>query len=615
MDDRKAHWIPHNLQERIPPRMVAFDTESWSRNEDDLSIQSFRTASAIMWRTDLKSGDNCQASSFTNPVDLWSWISGFCRKGTRTVVWAHNLGYDVRISQVFTILPTLGFKLEWCNLDRNVSAMTWRSDHGTLVLCDTWTWIPLPLNVIAPMTGLVKFAMPKVSADDETWNGYCQRDTEIVYRVVSSLVRFIRKEHLGNWQPTGAGMAFTTWRHRFMSHKVLVHDDMSAISAEREAMHTGRAEAWRHGTVTDGPFHEIDMRNAYLRIAAQYDMPRKLHSSTGAVSVRQFQRLRDTYAVLCLADINTDVPSVPCKTEGRHLWPTGTFATWLWDTEIDLALRYGATVKIRKTYLYVKAPILRDWANWVYDKLYTNDTADDAIAATWIKHCSRALIGRMSMRAPSWEVFGSNPEGITGMTHMVDVSTGAASRMMHVGDRTLIETGLKEGRHSLPQVTGYIMAVCRTLLFDAMNAVGWGNVAHVDTDSILCTTAGMNNLRVYYGDEYVRYWHEKGLYRTLTVYGPRCYFRDKQRVTSGIPLRATLGADGKFHGERWTSTSGDLEHREGTVVTTYQGTWVLTMGDPRRADAPGVAGGTVPYQVAASPSSRNEKSAASSTGS
>lgn len=615
MDDRKAHWMPHNMQERMPPRMVAFDTESSFHDTDELSVQTFRTASAIRWRTDLRSSDRYEAASFTTPDDLWQWITAYCRKGTRTVVWAHNLGYDIRISQVFRCLPNLGFKLQWCNLDRNVSAMTWRSDYGTLVLADTWTWLPMPLNVIAPMTGLVKFQMPKVTANDETWNDYCQRDTEIVYRVVSSLVRFIRRERLGNWQPTGAGMAFTTWRHRFMSHKVLVHDDTDALAAEREAMHTGRAEAWKHGKLTDGPYHEIDMRNAYLRIAAQYDLPRKLHSSTGAITVSQFQRLCDTYAVLCMVDIDTYNPTVPCKDNGRHLWPVGTFQTWLWDTEVDLALQYGAHVKIRKTYLYCKAPILKEWAEWVYDVLYTNNTTDDSIAATWMKHCSRALIGRMSMRAPVWEIFGSNPEGITGITRMTDVDKGTTHRMMHVGDRTLLETGRKEGRHSMPQVTGKIMAIARVLLWEGMNAAGLDNVAHVDTDSVLCNTAGMKAMRQYYGDEYGRYWQEKGLFKAVEMFGPRCYFRDKDRVTSGIPLRAVLGPDGAYHGERWHSTSTDLEHREGSVVTTYEGAWVLKMTDPRRQDAPGVVNGTVPYQVSGSSSVRKDVSPASSAGS
>lgn len=597
---REAHWIPGNKQERMPARMIAFDTESKFWEEKSLSVQGFRTCSAIRWRTDLKTGDRALGAAFKEPYGFWRWVTDFCRKGTRTVCWAHNLGHDVRISQVFKILPELGWRLDWCNLDRNVSAMTWRSEHGTLVLADTWTWIPLPLNVIAPMTGLVKFDMPPDSASEDSWNDYCMRDTEIVYRVVSSLVRFIRRERLGNWQPTGAGMAYTTWRHRFMHHKVLVHNDQDALSAERQAMHTGRAEAWRHGKLGVDTWTEVDMRNAYLMVGAECDLPRKLRARYGSLTVSQFRGLENVYRILCRCAIRTNQPVVPVRHNNRHLWPVGEFTTWLWDVEVDAVLRYGGDVRIIDSYIYARDPVLRDWANWVMGFLHSDHDHDGTIAATWIKHCSRALIGRMSLRVPAWEVFGSNPEGLTGISRMTNPDTGMTFRLMHVGDRTLIETARMEGRDSLPQLTGYIMSVNRVRLWDGMNAAGLENIAHVDTDSILTNKRGLTRLRDHYGDDYQRLWQEKGTYRRLEVFGPRSYFRDGSRVASGIPVRAKAMENGSYIGERWTSVSSDLEHRSGQVVTTREATWRMNMNDPRRKSAPGVGTATVPYVVAGS---------------
>lgn len=595
MNSREAHWIPGNKQERMPARMIAFDTESRFHDEGNISVQTFRTASAIQWRTDLKSGDACKASAFNDPNSLYTWITGFCKPGTRTVVWAHNLGHDIRISQAFRILPLLGWRLEWCNLDRNVSAMTWRSDHGTLVFADTWTWIPLPLTQIAPMAGLVKFDMPSNADTEDSWNDYCMRDTEIVYRVASALVAFIRREHLGNWQPTGAGMAYTTWRHRFMQHKVLVHNDSDAIQAEREAMHTGRAEAWRHGKLNGNLWTEVDMRNAYLTIGAECDLPRKLRSRYGSLTIPQFKSLSDRYRILCRCDVNTNQPVVSVRTGDRHLWPTGHFTTWLWDTEVEALIRYGQSVRIVDSYIYARDPILREWANWVLDILRNDHDDIGTIAATWIKHCSRALIGRISLRTSAWEVFGGNPEDVTGITRLTNPETMITQRLMHVGDRTLIETGRTESRHSLPQVTGWIMSECRVRLWDGMNAAGLENIAHVDTDSILVNRKGLVQLRAHYADDYTRLWQEKGSYSHLEMFGPRSYFRDGRRVASGIPVRAELADDGSFVGEKWSSVSADLELREALAVTTRQATWHLNRNDPRRKGSAGAGTETSAY--------------------
>lgn len=594
----------------MPPRMVAFDTESRSSYDGETEIQEWRVGCAIRWRTDLKTGPREEAMVFTDPSPFWEWVSDYTRPGTRTVVWAHNLGHDVRISRMFEILPDFGFHLEWCNLDRNISSATWRSDHGTIVLADTWTWIPMPLAQVAPQVGLVKYEMPKTGQGDEDWARYCMRDAEIVYHVVSDLCGFIATEGLGNWQPTGAGMAYATWRHKYMAHKVLVHDNDSAIAAERMAMHTGRAEAWRHGKLGIGNWTEVDLRNAYLRIAAESELPRKLHMHHGAISVSQYNRLRDRVAVLCRVDVDTQVPVVPVKINGRHVWPVGQFETWLWDVELDVLIGSGGTVKIREAYTYQRAPILSDWAQWVLSVLYDETDRYSSAVRTHIKHCSRALIGRISLRTSTWEHFGTNPDGITGMSYVSFPQEQRTARMLHVGQDTLIETARREGKDSLPMVTGWIMARCRMLLWEGMNAAGLENVAHVDTDGILVNNRGLHNMRDYYGDSFANRWALKGTYRQLEVWGPRAYWRDGKRVVAGIPGKATEVAPGVFAGEKWSALATDLETAAGAVVTVRPGTWVLKRSDPRRKSAAGTGTATEAYAAAELASANGSSDAA-----
>lgn len=598
--ERAAHWVKQNHQERMPSRMVAFDTESRSTYDSDVESQVWRLGAAIRWRTDLKTGDHSQGKTFGCPLELWRWVSDYCRPGTRTVVWCHNLGYDSRVSQVFTILPQLGFHLEWCNLDRNVSSMTWRSDHGTLVFADTWTWMPIKLEHIAPQVGLVKYEMPLASDNDPKWGRYCMRDAEIVYHVVSRLVTYIKEQGLGNWQPTGAGMAMATWRHKFLHHQILVHDDYDILAAERSAMYTGRAEAWRHGKLHGDKWTEVDLRNAYVTIASECKLPRKLHMSTGAISLSQYRELRNRFGLLCYCSVSAETPILPYRSDNGILWPVGRFEGWYWDTEIECALRYGADIKIKRTYVYVEDYILKDWADWVLSILRETDDTTDPVVKTWVKHCARALIGRISLRTPSWQPFGDNPEGITGITYVTMPEENLSTRLLHVGQDTLIETHRIEGKDSLPQVTGKIMAECRVRLWEAMNAAGMDHLAHVDTDSVLVNSAGYDNLRTHAGDLFHHYWTTKGTYTALEIWGPRAYRRDKQRVTAGIPGKAEEQKDGSLTGERWASLSKDLNDHEGGTVTIRQAVWHIRKTDPRRRDVPGVGGGTRPYVVAGS---------------
>jgi hypothetical protein len=595
--ERQNHWIRHNHQNRIPSRWIAFDTEARKEQHSDGETQSWRLGCAVKWRTDLATGNQAVYSGFDTPAELWQWVTGFCKPKTRTVVWAHNLGYDIRISQAMELLPELGWRLDWCNLGAQVSTMTWRSDQGTLTFADLTAWLPMSLEKVGELVGIPKMRMPNAHTSRKGWVEYCMNDVRILHKAVDEIVSFVRSEDLGNWQPTGAGMAFATWRHKFLSHKVLVHNDMDAIAAERAAMHTGRAEAWKHGTLKGDIWTELDLRQAYVHIARDTDLPTKLKWHTGPLTLRQYDELRGRFRVLVRAEVRTAVPAVPCNVGGRVIWPVGTFTTWLWDCELDMALDSAEQVIIRESYVYTRAPVLAEWAAWVLDVQRWDDEKASPVIKRWIKHSGRTLIGRIALRTASWAVWGSNPEQEAGISYIVDAETGTINRLMHVGEQTMVEEARVEGQDSLPQITGYIMSESRRVLWTAMVVAGLDNIAHVDTDSILVNSAGLARLSQHYGELFASMWQPKATYRVLTVYGPRNYRAGYDRKVSGIPKQAVEVEPNTFAGESWSSMAGDMAAgRQGTVTITYK-QWRMATKDPRRMSRRGSGTGTEPIRV------------------
>lgn len=582
MGDRASHWVKLNHQARMPKRWISFDTEAQRDKTTGGELQSWAMGAAVRWQRGLKTGNRMERRTFRHPGELWQWVSEYCRPGMRTVCCAHNLGYDVRISGLLDYLPRFGFRLEWCNLDRNVSSMTWRSDHGTLVFMDTFTWLPMPLSKVAALVGDEKMRMPTSLAPFAEWEKYCMRDAEIVAHAVDRLCDFIESNDLGNWQPTGAGMAYSTWRHKFMTDKVLVHDDFNALAAERAAMHTGRAEAWRHGELRKDTWYEVDLRSAYTVIAAECDLPRKLHYTTGRLTLSQYEDLSTRFRVLCHCGVVTDTPCAPTQREGRTIWPVGRFTSWLWDVEVNELLGSGADVRIRKACVYIKAPVLGAWGRWVLDIVRDTSGVPDPIAQAWAKHCGRALIGRLSLRAPKWEVFGTNPFGSIGITYDVDYETKAVSRLMHIGNETMIETARMEGKDSLPQITGWIMAECRIRLWWAMCAAGLENVAHVDTDCVLVNREGIARMRAAYGAAFNTLWQVKGVYSHVVVNGPRNLRVGRVRKLSGVPSGAVEVETGVFKGELWHGLAADMAAGRHDKVTITDSTWNVKAEDPRR---------------------------------
>lgn len=595
--ERRSHWIGLNHQNRIPGRWVAFDTEAKRERTPFGEIQTWRLGAAVRWRTDLATKTPPVPELFHTPRELWDFVVGWCKPKTRTVVWAHNLGYDIRISQLMDMLPDLGWHMDWCNLGANVSTMTWRSERGTLTFADLFSWLPMPLKDIGDMVGLKKRDMPADRDRAEFWHKYVCRDVMIVYRAVSEIVEFIRMEDLGNWQPTGAGMAFATWRHKFLKHKVLVHDNAEALDAERKAMHTGRAEAWKHGKLRGQTWVEVDLRQAYVRIARDYELPTKLKFHTGSITLGQYRELTRRFAVLARAEVRTSVPSVPCHHKGNTVWPTGVFDTWLWDGELSIALDNAESVRIRECYVYTRAPILAEWADWVLKTQEREDEQATEVVRRWIKHSGRTLIGRIALRTSQWAVWGANPTGEAGISYEVDADTGRVYRLMHAGTRTFKEEARVEGHDSLPQITGYVMAMCRVWLWEAIQAAGEENVAHCDTDCVLVNVDGLARMRDHYGDRFLELWQIKAMYESLTVYGPRNYRGDGVRKVSGVPGQAVEVSENRFRGESWSSLAGDMAAGRKNSVTITEQPWNLIRKDPRRRTVVGGRGATVPIVV------------------
>jgi hypothetical protein len=579
---RQPHWIRGNAQERIPHRWIVADTESARHPLADGEQLRFRLACGARWRDDLPSGDKLERADFWDAKAFWEWVTEWCWTHGRTILWFHNAGHDLGQLDAFQLLPQLGYELVWCNLSRDVSVVTWRGPRGTLVIADTFSWIPKSLDELAPVVGSRKTPLPALTDPDSVWLDRCRTDVETTRRIVVQLLAFIRAEHLGNWQPSGAGMGHTAWRHRFMSHKVLVHDDASALTAEREAMHTGRAEAWWHGKAQGGPFTEWDMHMSYCRIAAECDLPAKLFEHDIMPNKTVHRWALDKWRTLARVTVTTGTPVVPARIDGRIYWPVGTWTTWLWDCELELITATGGSYVVHEQYRYTRKPILKEWAEWSIRMCGLSGDTVAPIAREWVKHQSRATIGRMALSTPSWEQFGDNWLPHTGISLMTDEATGITSRMMHVGSRVLIETGRSEAANAVPQVTSWIMAQARVRLWNACQAAGIASVVHLDTDSLICTAAGTARLGAAVAAGLPGAWRPKATWTRLEVTGPRHYATPTAKQVPGIPKRAQLQADGRYKGEVWDSLARSLTDAQGEPGRIRERWWTPTRHDHRR---------------------------------
>jgi hypothetical protein len=588
----KAHYIHSNESARVPSRFVIMDCESTRERDDKGEIQKWSLAVAEFLEWTKQGCLQRSTFRFETATEMWEAISSFTRSGRRTVLYAHNLNYDLRISLALSVLPALGWQMKDMRLDGRGSWSKWTREKASLILCDSASIFPVKLQDLGNLLGIPKLPLPPSSQRERLFER-CERDVAILTDAVIRYVSWMRTGILGNWQMTGASQAWSHWRHGHYTHKILIHNDDEALAAERAAMHAGRCEAWRWGTYSDDVYFEYDWQNSYPRIARDVGVPTRLAGTIRAPSSDRIHRLQDKYCVIAEVSISTATPCVPVSYEGRVLWPTGNFTTTLWDSEIDLLRECNADFRVRKAWIYDRRPALKDWAEWILSSLNSLDSGIEPWQKLILKHWSRALIGRFGMRYRSWEPFASTTEMKVCMSTLLNLENGKLSELLQVGGDVFTSGDLKEIDDGCPQVTSYIMSVARAKLWRAIQQIGTQNVYYMDTDSVVVNSAGHKVIQLAGGQGIFEGLRSKGRYKSIQLFGPRAIILDKRPTVAGMPKRSVEVEDRRWLGEVWRGATESIRLGEHDRVRVSDSSFRLRYSERRRAF--NSDGTTVPY--------------------
>lgn len=592
---RVWHNIKPNETTRVPKKHIVIDTESRIDRTGKASIQTWRLAVASYITRKAGRKDRIESIDYNTPESLWEDVSNRCEKDGRTVLWAHNLGYDARIARIFENLPRLGWSLTAHNITSRGSWFEWKRDRSTLCMVDSTSVFPTPIGKLGPMFGMGKVSMDIESDSHDAWLVRCRRDVEILTKAVRYYLDWLSQGDMGNWQVTGASQSWATFRHKFLTHKMTVHDDEDALAAERRALWCGRCEAYWHGELTTEQVYEFDFKNAYPRIAKDYTVPTKL---LGPMPYRYDWRSllgREKSALLAEVTITTQEPVAPTSHNGRIVWPVGTFDTVLWDIEIQMALEVGAEVTVRRGWIYRKAPALKQWAEWILSELAKPDSECPAWRKTILKHWSRALIGRFAMTHQSWEEFAIAPDSKVLRGTVWDVDTDESYDIMQIGRDIFRDIGRVEWQNSMPSITGYIQAISRSHLWDILKSVPERTIIYADTDSVLCTERGLAALEKAASEYHLGELRLKRVWRGFAIYGPRQIVTGERVRVSGIPVASTRIDKRTFRGEVWDTLPGAMRNGKMGSVIVRDREWEINGKDTRR-QSDGL-GWTRPYRI------------------
>lgn len=547
---RSPHYWRKEKSGQLPSRLFVFDTETrWTEHERPYRHVShrFRLGVGMTYRLEKGKRTRCHVNRFASVNSVWDHIDRILTDGSKLYVIGHNLAFDLGILGAWQRFNADEWNFPVAIIDKGVFYLDGAFRGRAICFLDTWNYYRCSLERIGAGLGRPKLPLPDNDAGDLEWYARCTADVEITADAIDALINFVRENEYGPFGPTVASLAFHTFKRRFMSHRVLVHDNQDALRLERRSYYGGIVDTPFIGVIPASPIHELDVNSLYPDCSLGH-LPHHIAGFTLRPGASQIDWLAQRYH--CYADVSLRgyTRQYPFRGRNRVYHPHGEYRTVLPDPEFRLALENNHILTVHAMSYHHTAPIFRDYMLAMHrHKEEYKRQGNDAFA--WVaKYLLTNLYGKTGQQSPRWMPWGEEAVGLIEARGGLEAGSLARHavtppRMYGFEDHysfgeglpsvktraywgiTEVLVGEGESRDSYPAIAATITSRGRCKLRGLQQAAGRRHHYYSDTDSIWVDDAGLASLRGggHIGVKELGRLNYEGAYTSLTVHAPKDY--------------------------------------------------------------------------------------------
>jgi len=365
---RKEHPLSRIKTSRMPKNLIFFDTESHIEEfEDKILHKPYLWFGWHVYRDKKKkSGMIEQERFFTTANDFWKWVESKAWNGNVLYMFAHNPSYDLIAGQIYECLQSKGYKIDMYYEKGRTFILKLKNKKRKIVILNTGNWFEGSVADIGKMLGLEKQEIDYEHASFEEALPYCRRDVEIIKKAMMEWIKFCSKNKLGVFSLTAPSQAFSAFRTRFMKSQVYIHSNKNACELERKSYYGGRTECARIGKIKEKEVFVLDINSMYPSVMKENFYPTAIHGYRENIPVYKMKEYMKKFLICAEVKVKTEIPCVPVRLNQRILFPVGEFITDLCTPELELIMKYGKILEVKKVALYWKADLFSDYVNFFY---------------------------------------------------------------------------------------------------------------------------------------------------------------------------------------------------------------------------------------------------------
>jgi hypothetical protein len=555
---RRPHYLRENRGRDKPLVVIFVDVETKQEQvSPDKTVHKLWFGWALYWQRRGKGRrDTEQWLFFRDTNTFWDWLAKkHNRKHTLHLI-SHNINYDMQVLNFAQELQARGYKLTRIYNKGTTTIIRAQKPHQPLVILDNMNWFKCSLRALGDAVGLAKLDVDPLTADEDLVIPYCKRDVEIMHEAWRQWFQFIDEHDLGNWSATLPGQAFNAFKHRFMKHRILVHNDENALALEREAYRGGRTSVFYRGSLAGKRVIKLDINSAYPAAMKTTYMPIKLLFHTRHITIKELQTLLETKCAIARVTLETQEPVFPVKYKGHNTYPVGRFTTVLSTPELQHALDNCHIVSVKEAAIYEQAIIFAEYVDYFYQMKDRYKREQNWPFYMMTKLMLNGLYGKFGQRATSFREVEPGDDVIDSATILIDASGKKQGNVYRYGNQLFIEEEAGESNDSVVAIAAHVTAAVRIRLWNLIKKAGRDNVYYCDTDSLFVSEDGLRNLIDEIDPHALGKLKLEDTAEDCEILAPKTYFWHGKWTRKGIPKDALETGENAFTFDMFPSMRG-----------------------------------------------------------
>lgn len=545
-----------------PKRLIFFDTETHIIEKENEEIEfPFRLGAGIFIEySNKKKVKNRDVLEFYDLETFYEWILSKTKKRETLYIFAHNIGFDLRVTKLITYLLDNNYSSEPPIINDLVFIWKVKVNDCTLIFLDTANYGVISVEELGIDMGYPKIEIDLQTEDENELMAYCLRDVEILEKFMRNYIDFIIEHELGRFSVTLASQAMVAFRTSFYNRDITIHNQNGSLKLERDSYFGGRTEIFKYGYLGESVYYMVDVNSMYPYSMTQYPIPTRLVYYNENIELEDIpSRLKNLYWIID-ADIETYENFIPIRTSkdennirylhnpynleypqninNNIIFPIGRFRAIIHNQEIRELLRKGKIHRIHRISVYETTLPFNSYVEFFFN-LKARYKIENNLSWRYIsKLFLNSLYGKFGQMLPNREHIGYDTEFRFARRPYFNIDEQVFADELVWNWKVYNEFKKGETTFSSPAIAGAITANARMYLYKLFKKAGKENVFYCDTDSMIINQAGYDNIQSLLSKQEIGLLDTQKIGRRLIIRGNKDYRLDDKKTHKGVNRKA-----------------------------------------------------------------------------